>query len=790
MSPKPEEANPIERLRRYHNTPQISEDSTVFRGLCVLTASIAIIAALHQMEWPAYGFVALPTAYLGNMFSYYARRRRNWLLKVFLSIYMLWVLFAFFQDLAKETDTRLPLAKLLILLYTGHSFDVPRRKDLDYSLMVALILIALGAVLTSSLMYGIYLLLFSVSAFAACYCSYRSERHQYDEKTKISYSCTKRPVTARYAAGSLFVKSFCLIALTTPLLFAAMPRYQSLRMQSMPSSWNTHINFPKVSDGKIVLPNSNADGNSGNNAQAIADDDLLSFNAVVDLDQRLTLSHEKILLLRSNAECYLRGLSFSEYDGHHWKVEEELQEITGTDSPLHIPQYFFGESDQRVTQIIQIERDMPNLVFAAHAPVNLFMPTNTVYTDKAQNLRVPFILEKGTVYSVISQNPAYSQQSLQFLSTLYRFNERDAAYVAKYHKAARKNYKRMHLRERLAPFRQLPPSVTPRTRKLAKEITKDAKNDLQRAIMLTDYLRSRYKYQTPPPPYPRDRDVCDYFLFNAKIGHCEQFATSLTVLARSLNIPARYVTGYVPNRYNPLTGYYEIRASDAHSWVEIFIPPVGWIEFEPTPGQNEEAYLLPKEADQTTMFTSLEKYLASLIPPESLKAIGALQQAFVDFMSRYQKPLFGTAIVIIIILIGQKLYVLARKYISQSEREETWNSLSIGLYKISSLAKKLLPTRSGAQQDIVSSQYRDIIIALQRCGYSRAPSTTMRRFISTCAGELNIPDLITVNSIWERRQYGQIQLSDDEAQWKRLTEIVLKQIKQSKVEKQRGQQRS
>ena len=65
----------------------------------------------------------------------------------------------------------------------------------------------------------------------------------------------------------------------------------------------------------------------------------------------------------------------------------------------------------------------------------------------------------------------------------------------------------------------------------------------------------------------------------------------------------------------------------------------------------------------------------------------------------------------------------------------------------------------------------------------------MRRFISACAGELNIPELITVNSIWERRQYGQVLLDGDEKQWKILTESVLNQLKQRKAEKQHEQQR-
>ncbi|HEY6102107.1 MAG TPA: DUF4129 domain-containing transglutaminase family protein, partial [bacterium] len=64
----------------------------------------------------------------------------------------------------------------------------------------------------------------------------------------------------------------------------------------------------------------------------------------------------------------------------------------------------------------------------------------------------------------------------------------------------------------------------------------------------------------------------------------EMFASAMAVLLRGAGVPARLVTGYAPGTYNVLTGYYDVRNSDAHAWVEVFLPRAGWIEFEPTPG--------------------------------------------------------------------------------------------------------------------------------------------------------------------------------------------------------------
>ena len=73
------------------------------------------------------------------------------------------------------------------------------------------------------------------------------------------------------------------------------------------------------------------------------------------------------------------------------------------------------------------------------------------------------------------------------------------------------------------------------------------------------------------------------FLFNRRKGHCEYFASSMAVMVRTLGIPSRVVTGFQSGVFNPVSGQQLIRASDAHSWVEVWIPNRGWTVFDPTP---------------------------------------------------------------------------------------------------------------------------------------------------------------------------------------------------------------
>src|ERR1700751_5158849 len=62
----------------------------------------------------------------------------------------------------------------------------------------------------------------------------------------------------------------------------------------------------------------------------------------------------------------------------------------------------------------------------------------------------------------------------------------------------------------------------------------------------------------------------------------------MAILLRTLGIPSREVNGFLPGEYNDIAGDYIVRASDAHSWVEVYFPQAGWVTFDPTPaaGQN------------------------------------------------------------------------------------------------------------------------------------------------------------------------------------------------------------
>lgn len=104
------------------------------------------------------------------------------------------------------------------------------------------------------------------------------------------------------------------------------------------------------------------------------------------------------------------------------------------------------------------------------------------------------------------------------------------------------------------------------------------------------FRQNGFRYSTDNVAVPaEDQDYVDQFLFETKIGYCDNFSTSMVVLLRSIGIPARWVKGFAGGDVINTDGAvkeFQVTNNDAHSWVEAYIPNVGWINFEPTIGFN------------------------------------------------------------------------------------------------------------------------------------------------------------------------------------------------------------
>ncbi|NOX61525.1 MAG: transglutaminase domain-containing protein, partial [Chloroflexi bacterium] len=142
----------------------------------------------------------------------------------------------------------------------------------------------------------------------------------------------------------------------------------------------------------------------------------------------------------------------------------------------------------------------------------------------------------------------------------------------------------------------LPDTIPQRVFDVTEKLTQGLDNPYDIAKQLETYLRGYEYNESIPGPKP-GQDAVDYFLFEERAGYCNYYASSLAVMLRYLGIPTRLAVGYATGEPIPETGAYRLREKDLHTWVEVFFPTYGWIEFEPT--ASEPVLARPSSAVET-----------------------------------------------------------------------------------------------------------------------------------------------------------------------------------------------
>ena len=132
------------------------------------------------------------------------------------------------------------------------------------------------------------------------------------------------------------------------------------------------------------------------------------------------------------------------------------------------------------------------------------------------------------------------------------------------------------------------PALSERTRSLADSLARGQATQYDRVVALQTWLRTNFDYTLELPRTP-EQATLDHFLFERRAGHCEYFSTALAVLLRTIGIPARNVNGFLGGEWNEFGRYLAVTQNDAHSWVEVWFPGVGWVPFDATPAGGTSA---------------------------------------------------------------------------------------------------------------------------------------------------------------------------------------------------------
>ncbi len=273
---------------------------------------------------------------------------------------------------------------------------------------------------------------------------------------------------------------------------------------------------------------------------------------------------------------YWRSYTYDTYTGRGWSADPTSltqflpdQPIQAAYLPDHLP----------IQEVVIPVPNQTGTIYAAGEPVSVSVATTAAWRTS------------NDLFGIQTENAGYTVQSLLAVAS------EDTL------RAAGQDYPTWVAQRYLA----LPGEVPNRVRQLAIQLTATQPTPYDRAHAIEQYLRNTYPYTIDVPYPPTDQDLVDYFLFDLRKGYCDYYASAMVVLARAAGLPARLAVGYATGTYNLSSERFIVTQEEAHSWVEIYFPGIGWVPFEPTagrPGINRSAQSVQQPTPTATLRTT------------------------------------------------------------------------------------------------------------------------------------------------------------------------------------------
>lgn len=491
---------------------------------------------------------------------------------------------------------RFLLPQLLVALVVLQGFECIDRRAARVSLACSAVLTAYSAGVRVDDQLAMWLLISGTMLAAALLSIARSDRVlRVAPTTQSTKQSTRRVIVGRAAwVLTAVLAVFAILAIIPVPRGPAQLTLPSWLQERRPTSGDGAL---AASDGSPLLGGTSGanPGRAGSAGGAGGAGSYPGFSPTMDTSLRGDLGDAVVLRVRSPYPDFWRGQTFSEFDGRTWSVDDDLG--SRSEGPDHLIRPATGDieapGDNDFIQTFYAEVDLPNLVFAASRPTRVLLDA-PIWQRPDGALRADVVLPAGSAYTVVSQRSGATVDRLRADGDLAALGSPDE-YV------------------------QLPDSTTVRTRELAAELATGSGSTYDTILAIQQWLAEHVEYDLDAAVPPAGADSVDDFLFESRRGFCEQIATSTAILLRSLGIPARIATGYVPSDRDEIAGVWISRASDAHAWVEVRFPSAGWVAFDPT-----ASVPLSGEADEASIGGDLVRAVASLVGDHIALAIAAV----------------------------------------------------------------------------------------------------------------------------------------------------------------------
>ena len=303
-----------------------------------------------------------------------------------------------------------------------------------------------------------------------------------------------------------------------------------------------------------------------------------TFGRSLSLGGRRNVGSSLVFTVVAPVGRYWRAVVFDTFDGRQWlnTAHDELNYDTNTRLPANN-----WEMRTQITQTVKLFEATGGVIFGAPdirqvnvpvttlvrapAPANAGAPPAEANAEAQLHeptyVRSNQSLDAGDSYKVVSEYTVVTEQALEAASPDY---PEDIVKI----------------------YTQLPVNFSPRVQQTARELTADAATVYTKTKAIETYLR-KFTYDDAIDAPPPNVDPVEYFLYTIKRGYCDYYATAMVTMLRSLGIPSRTASGYAEGVYDKESGLYSVSEQDAHTWVEVYFPNYGWIEFEPTASKTE-----------------------------------------------------------------------------------------------------------------------------------------------------------------------------------------------------------
>ncbi|HJM89515.1 MAG TPA: transglutaminaseTgpA domain-containing protein [Dehalococcoidia bacterium] len=313
-----------------------------------------------------------------------------------------------------------------------------------------------------------------------------------------------------------------------------------------------------------------------------------SFGSTLPLQGRVTLDDETVLMtvvapdLPNDRPLYLRGAVYDEYSGQGWVVSQlATLPLPGTS----VEAARFGTPGTRAQLRVPIEIEVT--VEESVASRRLFSAGDPLTADVAAEL-----LTDESGFDAIGLVPEERVESGDNYITVGSVS---GAALDRLLTSGR-NYPPA-ITDR---YLQLPDDLPPEVAALAAEIVGGLDQPYTVARSVEAYLRTQYPFTLTIARRPPRTDSVAYFLFDSGVGYFDHHASAMSVLLRTLGVPARVAVGFAldPGDVNEQTKEYEVTEANAWTWPEVYFEGLGWVEFNPTPAER----LISRPGDDSELF--------------------------------------------------------------------------------------------------------------------------------------------------------------------------------------------